>query len=230
MNLAKAINFINYFFHLIQFDKFRGIRNQIIKINNQKNDFYDYGNSFFYQSMPCINLGGLRDTKSRIEVLKLEQYTKDKTILDIGTNIGAILLNINNDFKNAIGIEHNPKLIDIANKIKHYLNINNLNFICGDFNDYNFSNKFEIILSLANHKTYDKGITNTEEYFNKIKSLINDNGFLFLESHPSLYEDKEKFKLLVKNLLKDYTLIQEGAYKFGNIFDNSRRYVVLKKI
>ena len=89
MSLAKKINFINYFSHLILFDEHRKIRKKVIQINKKKNNFYDYGDSFFYQSMPCINLRGLRDTKKRIKKLELEKYTENKNILDVGTNVGV---------------------------------------------------------------------------------------------------------------------------------------------
>ena len=79
MNLAKKINLINYFSHLILFDEHRKIRKEVIKLNKVKNNFYDYGNSFFYQSMPCINLRGLRDTEKRIKKLELEKYTYNKS-------------------------------------------------------------------------------------------------------------------------------------------------------
>tara|TARA_B100000902_G_C27204755_1_gene861006 strand:- start:537 stop:1229 length:693 start_codon:yes stop_codon:yes gene_type:complete len=229
MSLGKTINLINYFSHLILFDEHRKIRKEVIKLNGAKNNFYDYGQSFFYQSMPCINLRGLRDTESRIKKLELEKYTYNKSILDIGTNVGGILLNIKNDFKKALGIEHNPKLIEIANLISEYLKFNNIQFLSEDFNTYNFSENFDVVLSLANHRTYDKGITDTENYFKKIDNIISKDGILFLESHPSLYEKKEDFESLVKNLENKYTIIKKDSYDFGNIFDSSRRYCVLKK-
>ena len=179
MSLAKKINFINYFSHLILFDEHRKIRKQVIQINKNKNSFYDYGDSFFYQSMPCINLRGLRDTSKRIKKLELEKYTENKTILDVGTNVGAIILNIKNNFKKATGIEHNPKLIEIANIIKEYLNYKNLDFLAENFNTYNFSEKFDVILSLANHFTYDKGITDTDNYFKKLMKLFRLKDYYF---------------------------------------------------
>ncbi len=230
MNLTKAINFINYLSHLILFDEDREFRKKVVKKNKEKNNFYDYGNSFFYQSMPCINLKGLRDTEKRIKKLNFKDYTKDKTILDIGTNIGGILLNIEENYREAIGIEYNPKLIAMADMIKNYKKKNKLKFICSDFLTYKFDKSFDIILSLANHHTFDKGITNSLLYFDKIKKIISSKGILFLESHPSLYENPLEFERLA-NLLKDnFTILNKGTYDFGNVFDNTRRFYVLQKI
>ena len=73
MILTKIINLINFFVHLITFENHRNFRKKIIKEYKKKNDFYDYGENFFYQSIPCIKLRGLRNTKKRIDILKIQQ-------------------------------------------------------------------------------------------------------------------------------------------------------------
>ena len=84
--------------------------------------------------------------------------------------IFSILENI---FKNAIGIECNPKLIEVALKVKSFLNIKNVFFVKSDFLKHNFNNKrFDFILSLAGHATYDKGISSTDLYFEKCNQLF----------------------------------------------------------
>ena len=111
MNYARVISTINYFSHLISFDEDRDFRKKIILRNKEKIDTYDYGESFFYQSMPCINLNGLRNTNKRINILKINKYIESKTILDIGTNIGGIILNIKQTYREALGIDDNQKRI-----------------------------------------------------------------------------------------------------------------------
>ena len=45
---------------------------------------------------------------------------------------------------------------------------------------YNFEKKFEVILSLANHSTFDKGIDDTNYYFEKVqKNLGRKKEFLY---------------------------------------------------
>ena len=133
------------------------------------------------------------------------------------------------NYQEAVGIEYNPKLIDIAEMIKVYKKKNKIQFICSDFQSYEFNKSFDVIFSLANHSTFDKGITNTKKYFEKIKKIISSNGMLFLESHAHLYEKPSDFEKLVDELKKDFVVLENGIYNFGNYFDRNRIFYLLKK-
>ncbi len=229
MKIVKIINIYFKFLHLINFDKHRDFRKILIKQNaSKKEDLYDYGEGMFYQSIPPIKLVGLRDTKRRAKKLKLDYYLKDKIVLDIGTNIGAIPLSVKN-YKECIGIDHNCDVINIARKVSDYLVIKNIKFICGDFLKYDFQSKFQVILSLANHSTFDNGINDTEYYFEKICEILDQNGILILESHSPLYEKTSSYLNLVKVLQNNFDIIENGIYEFGNYYDKNRRFHILKK-
>ena len=117
MKIVKIINFYYKLLHLINFDNHRNFRQKLILQNNsKKDDLYDYGEGMFYQSIPP-KLNGLRDTKKN-KKLRLDYYLQDKTVLDIGTNIGAIPLTVKKIFKEFVGIDHNSDVIDIANKVR----------------------------------------------------------------------------------------------------------------
>ena len=228
--MTKLFNFLHYLMHFISFDKDRSFRKKIIQKNKEKNTFFfDYGQSFFYQSMPCINLMGLRNIGKRIKTLKIEKYTNNKRIFDIGTNTGAILLNIKENYLEALGIEYNPKLIKIAEMIRDYKKKNKVKFICSDLMNYKFGGSFDVVFSLANHSTFDKGITNTQYYFEKIKSIISPNGVLFLEAHSPLYESTLIFEKLVDDLKRDFSVLNKGVYNFGNFYDTKRVFYILEK-
>ena len=92
-----------------------------------------------------------------------------------------------------MGIDYNPKLIEIAKKSKNYLNLNNIEFKTQDFQSNGINEKYDIILSLANHHTYDKGITSTKDYFEKILKIISQDGYLIFEGHHPLIENDEDF-------------------------------------
>ena len=141
MKITKIISYLNFIHHKLNYNH-KIIRNkiiQIIKLN--KNNLYDYGEGFFYQSIPPIDLNGLRDSAKRIKKLNLNNYLKNSIFLDIGTNIGAIPLSINNEFKYGFGIDYNEIIIKVAQEVQDYLK-KNLQFIHGDFLNY----KFEISL------------------------------------------------------------------------------------
>ena len=230
MKVVNLINYYNHFSHIVSFDKHKVIRSKIIDIINAKREkSYDYGEGFFYQSVPLIKLKGLRNTEKRIEKLKLKDYLNKKVVLDIGTNIGAIPIMQNDLYKKCIGIDHNSDVINVATEIKNYFNMSNLEFICDNFMTYNFDTKFDVVLSLANHSTYDKGIKETGEYFLKILEILNTGGVLILESHSPLYEDPLSYLKIVESLKKNYSICDEGKYDFGNFYDKDRVYHILKK-
>ena len=65
----------------------------------------------------------------RVESLNLSEFTSNKSILDIGTNTGFLLFQMDNNFHRCEGIDWNPTLINVANEVKNYLNISNIFFI-----------------------------------------------------------------------------------------------------
>jgi len=226
---SKILSFFNKIKDLFKFDSHRNIRINISKIKNDKN-LYDYGEGYFYQSLSKINLSGLRNTKFRKDKLNLDKITNNKKILDVGTNAGFLLMEMNNNFHSALGIDYNCSLIKIANLVKNYLNINNIEFKCKNIYEFESRQKFDVILSLANHSTFDSGINNTIKYFDKIINLINDDGIIVFESHHPKYENLEKFNNHVAYLKKNFIQISEGEYLTNNFYDYGRKFVILKKI
>ena len=88
---------------------------------------------------------------------------------------------------------------------------------------------FDVVLSLANHSTFDKGIDDTNLYFKKIDKLLKNNGILVLESHSPLYEPPKNFEEIVNKYCKNYKILRNGIYKFGNFYDLNRKFYILKK-
>ena len=133
------------------------------------------------------------------------------------------------NYLEAIGIDYNPKLINIANMIKNYKKKYKTKFICGNFLNYEFNKIFDIIFSFANHSTFDKGINDTELYFAKIKNILSPGGLLLLESHSPLYEKPSDFKNIISHIQEDYSILENGIYYFGNFYDQKRAFYILKK-
>ena len=214
----------------LNFDKDRKIRKDLSLINLRKDkNFFDYGVGYFYQSFGKLKIRGLRDTLYRKEIINLDKFTQNKKILDIGTNSGFLLMELNNNFNNALGIDYNPKLIQLANKVKDYLQISNINFKTINFETENIDGPFDVVLSLANHHTYDGGISSTEKYFQKIFSLLNSEGILVIESHHPKLETTEKFMNLIESLNNDYKILCEIKYRSKNFLDDGRTTVILQK-
>ena len=225
---SETISRINKIKDYLTFDKFRKDRLEVYNLIKSDKTLLDYGAGYFYQSIPNIKISGLRDTAYRSNSMKLSQIVKSKSILDIGCNTGSIILFQLNEY-DCDGIDYNNSCIKVANYIKDKFNFKKCNFIHGDFMDYNFRKKYDVILSLANHHTYDGGITDTKHYFNKIKSLLNPGGEIYLESHHPQIETEEVFYALYKKYLSEnFKIIRNIKYENKNFLDNGRSFLLLK--
>jgi len=87
---------------------------------------YDSG----YQSM--YGMKGQRDTDQRLMTLREHLDFKDKRVLDIGCNIGAMLHGISRDICLGVGIDKDPKCINAANLISKCARSDNLSFYTFD--------------------------------------------------------------------------------------------------
>ena len=229
--MTRLTSAINKIFDQLKFDNFRCIRKNAFKIlfKNKKNFFFDYGLGYFYQSIECIGLTGLRNTKKRIAELDLKKLTENQTVLDIGSNIGAISIELDSNFKHFDNIEYNNSLNLVGQYISKNLSKTNISFISDNFLKYDFQKKYNVILSLANHTTFDGGISDSKSYFDKIGDLLHSKGILVLESHHPKYENVSKFNKIVNSLKDNFSIIKSGKYHFKNFYDDGRTYYVLKK-
>ena len=228
--MSKLISGINKLSDYLKFDQYRNLRIQITKILKENKTNFDYGYNYFYQSLEKINLSGLRNTQKRIDTLGLQNLVENKSVLDIGSNIGAISLQLNQKFIRFDNVEYNITLNKIGEIISKFLNFKNINFYSQNFLEIKLEKKYELILSLANHSTYDKGIVDTELYFKKIHNLLNYKGILVIESHHPKYEDLKNFeRTIIDNFNKNLKIIKKGKYQFNNFYDDGRKFYILQK-
>jgi SAM-dependent methyltransferase len=71
-------------------------------------------------------LAGQRDPSTRLSKVPFD--FGGKTVLDIGTNQGGMLFAINEEIKDGVGIDYDPRMINAANRIKAWKNAHNLQF------------------------------------------------------------------------------------------------------
>lgn len=141
-----------------------------------------FGDNRFYQSFPRLQIKGERPTDVRLEKYGLKEYlSKEVDVLDIGANDGFIDMEISSKVRSVLGIEYNEKLVEIACTAREILKLDNVNFICDDYNHWKIGNqnKYDIIFSFAIHIWIG---TSPKEYANDIFQLLNDNGIFFFES------------------------------------------------
>ena len=138
----------------------------------------------FYQGLDEIKITGSRSSEKRFEEYEILEYlSKDKSVLDIGSNCGFFSIYVSKFVDKIFGVEINPYLIAISNDVKNYLNIKNANFVNLSFEEFKFDKKFDMIFSFANDSTIDGNTKfNFSEYIGKIKNLLKEDGLLIFES------------------------------------------------
>jgi len=164
----------------------------------------------FYQGFDKIGIVGSRSTEKRFNEYNIENlFSKNKNVLDIGSNCGFVSLYTSEFVKSVIGVEINPFLVKISNDTKAFLGTQNAKFICSTFEEYETKEKFDIVYSFANDSTIDNNTTfNFEEYIQKILFLLSSGGLLIFESQALDVLVPSKFQSKLE-ILEKYFIINE---------------------
>jgi len=192
---------------------------------------YDYGCGYYYQSYDELCISGFRNTEERIKLLNLCEQVKGKTVLDIGSNTGFLLTSLAKFLKKGVGIEINPYLVETSNLVKNFIHADNITFTPSSFEDYDKNEStFDMILSLANHSTYDGNTQQSKkEYFTKINSLLTDNGLLIFESHPPKIESKDQLAKTIELIKVYFDIMETPQILMKGFLDKDRTYLVARK-
>ena len=205
--------------------------NQILLKQAKEYSHYDYGEGYFYQSFPSAYISGFRDTTERVKHLGLREITKNKSVLDIGCNTGFILISLADTYKSGFGFDFNPYLIEIANATKSFSKINNTNFSASSFEDINIEESYDVVLSLANHSTYDGNTKqDLDSYFKRISDVLNKDGIMVFESHPPAIENTEQLDKTLGAIRKIFQIEKIFKLPLKGFLDKNRTYVIAKKI
>ena len=187
----------------------------------------------YYQGFEQIQLSGCRNTEKRFEEYNINKYlAKNKIVLDIGSNCGFVDLFLSKFVNRLIGVEINPFLINIANDVKEFLEISNVQFVCSKFEDFKHTENFDIICSFANDSTIDGNTSfDFREYVMKIYNLLNPDGLVLFESQaldafvPGSFNEKRLF------LKKYFEILEEKKVRSEYPVNVPERiFLVLKKL
>jgi 2-polyprenyl-3-methyl-5-hydroxy-6-metoxy-1,4-benzoquinol methylase len=190
---------------------------------------YDYGEGYFYQSFQKLNISGLRNTEERIRCMDLAVHVKGRKVLDIGCNTGFLSLSVADHASYLEGFDINSYLAEIANRVSDFLGIENVNFKTSRFEGYATSERFDVVLSFANHSTYDK---NTEQdlrsYFQRCHDLLVPDGVLLFESHAPDYEG-DGLRNTISIIERFFDIVKNEKLYYGSFLDNGRTFIVGKR-
>ena len=164
----------------------------------------------FYQGLDEIKITGSWSSEKRFEEYEILEYlSKDKTVLDIGSNCGFFSIYVSKFVDRIFGVEINPYLVAISNDVKDYLNIKNANFVNSSFEEFQFDKKFDMIFSFANDSTIDGNTKfNFSEYIEKIKNLLKEDGLLIFESQAIDSVVTEQLDKKIDYLKKDFIILK----------------------
>lgn len=201
-------------------------------LEEQARDYssYDYGEGYFYQSCSPLHITGFRNTEARISGMKLREHLKGKTVLDIGTNAGFLPLEVADICSSIDAFDINPYLIRIAKISAEFLNIHNINFWAGVFEDYNENKTYDVVLSFANHSTYDHNTKQSvDDYFKKCHKYIKDGRILLFESHHPSYETPERLEQVLEIMKRYFDVERICKLTRGASGDKERTFAICSK-
>lgn len=189
-----------------------------------------YGEGYLYQSCDEVSLGGLRNTTARVTAMGLRNFCKNAFVVDIGCNSGFLDIAIAPYARQIIGFDINPYLIDIGTQALAYLKISNVELSALSFETFESKEPADIVLSFANHSTFDGNTEQTVKmYIEKCHTILRTGGLLLFESHHPTYESKEALEETYKIIQKMFSIKERRILQSKNFFDNGRTFIVAQK-
>ncbi|MDR2396781.1 MAG: class I SAM-dependent methyltransferase [Puniceicoccales bacterium] len=128
------------------------------------------------------------------------------------------------------GFDINPYLIQVANCVKSFLKCDNAKFWVGTFEEFNHEQTYDVVLSFANHSTYDHNTKQSiDDYFQKCHRYVSDKGYLLFESHLPSYESKEQLKCVLECLQNYFVIDTSYVFTRGTQGDKGRTFAACRK-
>lgn len=188
--------------------------------------FGDFGLS--YQSCAPVFIPGSRDTDLRAQVYGLQDLCAGKHVLDLGCNAGFLGLAAATKAQAVTGIEKEPALVEIGQRVATYLNAKNCKLLCGDVNSALPDAQFDLVIAAAIHGWIGMPLADLGERFAKVTSpggavLFESQGQRSTTVVEADFEDKVR------------TIASAGfqVERAGQICDdrvNLRAFVILRKV
>lgn len=191
---------------------------------------YDYGEGYFYQSFEKINIRGFRNTEARVNSMELPKLLSGKRVLEIGCNTGFLTLSVTEYCSSITGFDPAPHLVEIAKNTAQYLNVKNAKFEVSSFENFSTDERFEVIISFANHSTYDG---NTEQslisYFDRCASLMVPEGLFLFESHPPEHEG-DGLSMVCDLINERFKIQTQTVLQYGSFLDRNRTFIIAERL
>ncbi len=190
----------------------------------------DYGYGYFYQSLAKIGVTGFRNTEKRVQLMNLPTRLKELRVLEIGCNSGFLSAEISSAVSSVTAFDVNPYLIKIAEETSRHLGIANTRFKTSSFEDWPTAQKYDAVLSFANHSTHDQNTKQSRgEFFTKCAKLLDVGGILLFESHPPEIEPPFALAESLEHISKHFHIEEQKVNSYGPGLDAGRTFVAARK-
>ncbi len=156
------------------------------------------------------------------------QLTKEKSVLEIGVGTGRLAVRAAPECREFCGIDLSPKTIKRAKE--NLNNQTNVTLVCGNFTEYNFEHKFDVIYSSLTFMH----IKDKQTAINKVKSLLNISGRFVLsidknQSDTIDYETR-KIKIYPDNKEDIVKYITQSGMNLIKVFETDFAFVFIAEI
>lgn len=186
----------------------------------------DYGAGYLYQSLPRLGLRGFRRTDERVAQMDIANALIDRSVLEIGCNSGFLSLSLAPGTRRYVAFDNNPYLIDIAKLAQRELGDVHVEFSVDTMEAFASTQRFEVVLSFANHSTWDGNMTLAlDAYFEKLRALLVEGGLLFFESHHPALENDRQLQETLQVMARHFVLDAPRKLTEGSAWDRGRSFV-----
>jgi SAM-dependent methyltransferase len=188
--------------------------------------FVDYGAGYLYQSFPRLGLRGFRRTEVRAAQMNIASALVNRSVLEIGCNSGFLSMTLAPGTRRYVAFDNNPYLIDIAKLAQRELGDGQVDFSVDTIEAFALIKRFEVVLSFANHSTWDGNMTlPLDAYFEKIRTLLVEGGLLFFESHHPVLENDSQLRNTLQVMGRHFLLDAPRKLTEGSAWDRGRTFV-----
>ena len=215
-------------------DSIRKAADKIHWWKSHKKDFnYNWGVNvndgvYFYQSFPSLGIKGGRQTDVRIKTYRLYDFLdKSMSVLDIGCNCGFFDMTIADHVKSVTGVEYDKDYVEFANKAAEILELDNVRFFQGDFNEWIkvHNEKYNVIFAFAIHYWLN---LSADEFAQILSEIIEQDGYLVFESHAMSQKEGKGFWEYC-DALKSHGFSEDYRGTIEGDENNGRVWIVFRK-
>lgn len=144
-----------------------------------------YVAGYAYQGYERLGIAGAKPSQERLANYGFLPWLQPQmTVLDVGCNNGFMAIEIARHVASVTAIEYNPFLVEIARVAAEALGQRNVAFEVADFSSYVPPQRFDVVISFANHCTIDGNLSvELEAFVAKLWAVCAEDGWLLFESH-----------------------------------------------